>query len=66
MSPELAREWAGVPTYAEALERVLGPGALDDLIGALDAHAEELLGHGRRLFERWLDVCVAASPTAMV
>jgi hypothetical protein len=34
---------------------VLGPGALDDLIARLDAHAAEMLGHGRTLFERWLD-----------
>jgi GMP synthase-like glutamine amidotransferase len=59
VSSELARTWADVPAYAEALERVLGPGALDDLIGALDAHATALLGHGRLLFERWLDATVA-------
>ena len=56
VSPDMAREWADVPAYAQSLERVLGPGALDDLIGRLEEHAHAMLGHGRRLFERWLDV----------
>ena len=60
VSPELAREWAAVPAYADALERVLGPGALDNLLAELEAHAEEILGHGKRLFERWLDVAGVA------
>jgi GMP synthase-like glutamine amidotransferase len=58
VSPGLAREWADVPAYAESLELVLGPGALDDLIGRLEQHAQAMLGHGRRLFERWLEVAV--------
>ena len=61
VSEQLAAEWAAVPAYAEALERVLGPGALDDLLARLSSHAGELLGHGRRLFERWL-AAVAARP----
>jgi GMP synthase (glutamine-hydrolysing) len=58
VSPELARDWADVPAYAEALERVLGPGALDELVVRLEAHAETMLEHGRRLFQRWLGVAV--------
>jgi GMP synthase (glutamine-hydrolysing) len=61
VSPELAREWAAVPAYAEALERVLGPGALDDLIDRLAQHTADVLSHGRRLFARWLDVAVPAA-----
>ena len=61
VSPDLAREWAAVPAYAEALERVLGPGALDDLIGRLEQHTADVLSHGRRLFARWLDVAVPAA-----
>jgi GMP synthase-like glutamine amidotransferase len=60
VSPALAREWADVPEYAESLERVLGPGALDRLIAELEAHANGLLSHGRRLFERWLGAAVRA------
>jgi GMP synthase (glutamine-hydrolysing) len=63
VSSELAREWAAVPEYRKALERVLGPGAIDDLIGRLDEHAAEMLGHGSRLFERWLDHALVTSPS---
>ena len=54
VSPGLAREWADVPAYAESLERVLGPGALDRLLVELEASADGVLSDGRRLFERWL------------
>jgi GMP synthase-like glutamine amidotransferase len=60
VSVELATEWAAVPAYADYLERVVGPGALDDLIGALETHAADLTRHARGLFERWLDVAVPA------
>jgi GMP synthase-like glutamine amidotransferase len=60
VSPALAREWADVPAYAESLERVLGEGALDRLIAELEARADGLLSHGRRLFERWLGTAVRA------
>lgn len=60
VSPEMAREWAEVPAYAESLERVLGPGALDRLIAQLEVDADTMLGHARGLFERWLDVSVAS------
>jgi len=62
VSPRRAREWAEVPEYAESLERVLGPGALDRLIEQLEEDADSMLGHARRLFERWLDVSL--SPTS--
>lgn len=54
VSPGLAREWADVPAYAESLERVLGPGALDRLLAELEARSDGVLSDGRRLFERWL------------
>jgi GMP synthase (glutamine-hydrolysing) len=60
VSAALAREWADVPAYAESLERVLGEGALDRLIAELEARADGLLSHGRRLFERWLGAAVRA------
>jgi GMP synthase (glutamine-hydrolysing) len=64
VSPELAREWADVPEYAAALERVLGPGALEGLIASLERNADEMLGHASRLFERWLQT--ARARTALV
>jgi GMP synthase (glutamine-hydrolysing) len=60
VSPELAREWADVPAYAEALERVLGPRALDDLVAGLEEHADVMRGHATALFERWLDLAYAS------
>jgi GMP synthase-like glutamine amidotransferase len=60
VSAELAREWADVPEYAGALERVLGPGALDRLVADLAGRADELAGHARLMFERWLDLAAAA------
>ena len=55
VSPDLARQWAEVPEYEVSLERVLGAGALDELVERLEDNASEMLGHGRRLFEGWLD-----------
>lgn len=55
VSPDLAREWAEVPEYAESLERVLGPGALERLIEELESAGETMAGHATGLFERWLD-----------
>jgi GMP synthase-like glutamine amidotransferase len=59
VSPAMAAEWAEVPTYGEALERVLGPGAFDALRADLEHRSGEILGHARGLFERWLDRVVA-------
>lgn len=60
VSAALAAEWARVPAYAEALERVLGPGALDGLPAALDRHAAAVLAAGRTMFERFLGTVVEA------
>ncbi len=51
----MAREWARVPSYAEALERALGPAALAGVLGGLAEKAPELRALGRGMFERWLD-----------
>ena len=61
VSAGMAREWGEVPAYAESLERVLGPGALERLIAQLE-DAEQMSGHARALFERWLDRVVAGVP----
>jgi GMP synthase (glutamine-hydrolysing) len=55
VSPAMALEWADVPEYAAALERTLGEGGADRLVGAVREHAHEMLAHGRTLFGRWLD-----------
>jgi GMP synthase (glutamine-hydrolysing) len=64
LSREMAEEWSRMPTCAEALARVLGSGSATALVDQLAAHADELRGHGRRLFERWLDLFAARSPAS--
>jgi len=56
VSADLASEWAAVPAYAEYLDRVLGPGALPRLVKDLSEREKEITAHGRRMFERWLDI----------
>jgi GMP synthase (glutamine-hydrolysing) len=56
VSSEIAKEWADVPAYSEALERMLGPGSLAKLIEEFRPRADELRAHGRQIFERWLDL----------
>jgi GMP synthase-like glutamine amidotransferase len=57
---EMAREWADVPAYVDALERTLGPGAAPQLFAEFDRSAGEMQGLARTMFERWVDVAVAA------
>jgi GMP synthase (glutamine-hydrolysing) len=58
VSGEMAREWLGVPEYASALERTIGG---EKMLRAVDERVEEMLEHGRALFERWLDRVVRTS-----
>jgi GMP synthase (glutamine-hydrolysing) len=62
VSNEMAREWADVPEYAEALERVLGPGSAERLVAQVAQGSTQMLLHARSLFERWLDVVVRKAP----
>ena len=61
VSLEMARSWADVPAYAEALDRVRGPGSLQGLIREIEAGTPRMLTHGRGLFERWLDTTAPGS-----
>jgi hypothetical protein len=56
----MAREWAQVPAYVDALEQTLGAGAAPALFEQFDRSAAEMQGLARRMFERWVDVAVAA------
>jgi GMP synthase (glutamine-hydrolysing) len=58
VSSEMAREWLDVPEYANALERTIGSEAM---LRAVDERVDEMLAHGRALFERWLDAVVRTS-----
>ena len=56
VTSEMAAEWATVPDYARALEKVRGPGALDELLEAFEERREEMTAHARTLFTGWLDL----------
>lgn len=57
VSLDMAREWLQVPEYAKSLNDSLGPGSAATLIDQFGKREERLRGQGRRLFERWLDLC---------
>jgi GMP synthase (glutamine-hydrolysing) len=56
VSTEMAAEWAEVPAYAQALERILGPGSFERLDDDLARRSGEMHELARRIFERWLDL----------
>jgi GMP synthase-like glutamine amidotransferase len=56
VSADLARAWGEVPVYRAALERTLGPDALERLVADLESRESILIDLGRTLFERWLDL----------
>jgi GMP synthase-like glutamine amidotransferase len=62
VSRAMAQEWAGVPSYADALERVLGQDSATAFVEQLGERTEEMRAHGRRMFESWLDLVVSAEP----
>jgi GMP synthase (glutamine-hydrolysing) len=66
LSTAMAREWAAVPAYAQALDQTLGPGSFGALLGELEGGAEQLNTDGRRLFSQWLDHAVAGSRGASI
>ncbi len=61
VSPAMAEEWSGVPEYAAYLDRVLGEGSLEPLLQRFGTESQGLLEHGRRMFERWFDLAMAAT-----
>ena len=58
---DMAREWAQVPAYVDSLDRTLGAGAAPGLFAAFDRSAAEMQANARTMFERWVDVAVAAA-----
>jgi GMP synthase (glutamine-hydrolysing) len=61
VSQEMAREWAAVPAYVNALDRTLGEGGADRLLAEFDAAREEMSGHAETLFGRFLDARVGVA-----
>jgi GMP synthase (glutamine-hydrolysing) len=62
VSRKMAQDWAGVSSYADALERVLGPDSAAPFVEQIGEQAEEMRAHGRTMFERWLDLVASAEP----
>jgi GMP synthase-like glutamine amidotransferase len=60
VTPAMADEWSRVPAYRTYADRVLGPGALPQLLDEFEGRASELMDHGRGMFEAWLDTTVGA------
>jgi GMP synthase-like glutamine amidotransferase len=58
VSSTMAREWMDVPEYADALDRTIGT---ENMLTAVDERVNEMLEHGRVLFERWLDLAMRTS-----
>ncbi len=65
VTPELAAQWGDVPAYAESLEKIKGPGALDRLVDEVDAHAGSTIPLARDLFGRWLERVVRVPARAI-
>jgi GMP synthase (glutamine-hydrolysing) len=59
--PEMAREWAQVPAYADYADRVLGEGGMEGLLHDFDATQAAMRATGRDIFTRWADLAVPAA-----
>jgi GMP synthase (glutamine-hydrolysing) len=59
--PEMAREWAHVPAYAEYADRVLGEGGMERLLHDFAAAEAAMRATGRDMFARWADLAVPAA-----
>ena len=61
---KLAGDWGAVPAYADALEGIMGEGALPRLLGTVQAHEREMMDLARTVFAAWLDNVVAGPGAA--
>jgi GMP synthase (glutamine-hydrolysing) len=59
--PEMAREWAHVPAYADYADRVLGEGGMERLLHDFAAAEAAMRATGRDMFARWADLAVPAA-----
>lgn len=56
VTPEMAREWAQVPVYREALAKTMGEERGAEFLSEVERRATELHPAARRLFSNWLDL----------
>jgi GMP synthase-like glutamine amidotransferase len=61
VSTAMALEWADVPEYDAALQRVLGPDGTETIVRLVEERADEMLRLGRTLFERFVDNVIVTS-----
>ena len=54
----LAAQWGCVTEYAESLESLQGPGAVDGLVHDVEEHSQATVPLARQLFSAWLDQVV--------
>ena len=54
-------EWSEVPAYKTALERNLGPDALEEFAARARAHMDGFNRDARRLYENWMTAALARS-----
>jgi GMP synthase (glutamine-hydrolysing) len=59
VTPEMAREWAGVPAYRASLAETLGEQEGAAFLAEVERRAAELHPNARRLFSNWLDLAAA-------
>lgn len=64
VSPQAVRAWGDIPAYAEALESVLGTGALPRLLDDFEQVHQAMRSNALGLFRRWLDLDVVVRPYA--
>jgi GMP synthase (glutamine-hydrolysing) len=56
---ELAADWGEVPAYSQALEGIMGEGALPRLLGEVQQHEHQMTDLARDLFAAWLTEVVS-------
>jgi len=54
VSADMAERWSQVPDYAAALERALGAGAAQKVVGEVHREQVTLHSYARRMFGNWL------------
>ena len=60
IEPDTVANWARIPAYNEALEKAMGPGAVDRLAADCDRHMGEFNQLAERLYMNWLQTSAKA------
>lgn len=60
IEPDTVANWAKIPAYSEALEKAMGPGAVDRLAADCDRHMDEFNRLAERLYMNWLQTSAKA------